>query len=121
MAKSKEREPVSGSQFPKMGESLLSNIVNVSGKRSSYTTMMPKKTMGRGASPTGKAAHKGATMIKEANGPKFSVQTTLYKQNAAEASQVLRNTKLVTPVIERPDHVGSGKTFWDKRVYGQKT
>lgn len=121
MARTKEREAVSASHFPKMGESLISNITNVSGKRSSYTTMVSKKTMGRGASPTGKAAHKSATLIKEANGPSYHITATLYKANSAEASKQLRNTKLVTPVIERPDHVGSAKTFWDKRTYGQKT
>lgn len=116
-----ERATEKFSDFPKMGTSVLSAVVNVSGKRSSYTKMVPKKTEGRGASPTGVKKDRGSTLIHEANGPSYHITATLYKANSAEASKQLRNTKLVGTVIERPDHVGSGKTFWEKRTYGQKT
>jgi hypothetical protein len=116
----KERESASASPFPKMGETLIQNLVNVSGNRSPYTMTTPKKTMGRGKSPTGTMAVRGRTQIREANGPQFHVSTTLYHQNAAEASQVLRNTKMVPPTITRPDHVGSAATFWQKRKYANQ-
>lgn len=121
MAKTQERESASASNFPKMGESLIHSLINVSGNRSPYTTVVAKKTMGRGASPTGRAKVRGRTMIKEAHGPQFHISTTLYKANAAEASMVTRNTKMVPAVIQRPDHVGSAVTFWSKREFGQKT
>ena len=122
MAKKANSSVYNSSDFPVMGESLLSHILNVSGQRSPYTKVVGKQTMGRGASPTGRSAIRPHTMIHEANGPKCSIQATLYKANSAEASKVLRNTTMVAPVIERPDHVGSAKTFWtERRQYAQKT
>ena len=120
MAKTKERESASPSAFPKMGDSLVEHLINTSGNRSPYTQTTPKKTMGRGSSPTGKAAVRGRTMIHEANGPSFHISTTLYKQNAAEASATQRNTRILPPCIHREDGTGSAGTFWDKREFGQK-
>jgi hypothetical protein len=110
----------SASSFPTMGESLIQNVINVSGNRSPYTQTVGKKTMGRGSSPTGKAAVRGRTMINEANGPQFHISSTLYKANAAEASATLRNTKVVPSSVTRPDHVGSAGTFWQKRKYANQ-
>src|SRR5690348_16893432 len=118
--KSQEREAPNASTFPKMGESIPHGLINVSGNRSPYTQLQPKKTMGRGASPTGKAAVRGRTQISEANGPQFHVSTTLYKANSAEASKTLRNTSMMPAAITRPDHVGSASDFWTKRMFGQK-
>lgn len=100
--------------FPMMGESLLQHICNLSGERSPYTKVVGKKTMGRGASPTGKYAKRGSTMIHEANGPKCTIVATLYKANAAEASATERNVRIVPSTVSRPD-----AGFWGKREYGQ--
>lgn len=101
------------SDFPVMGEGVAEHIMNMSRKRSSYTTMVAKKTMGRGKSPTGSTGGvRGSTLIHEANGPACCVKATLYKQNAAEASMTERNTKLV------PSAVGN-RDFWAKRQFGQ--
>lgn len=99
--------------FPKMGDEWITkNLINCSGNRSPYTTPIPKKTEGRGASPTGVKKNRGASMINEAHGPTFRPVTTLYKQNAAEASATCRNTKLV------PSAVGD-RDFWAARQYSQ--
>lgn len=99
--------------FEKMGESLLHNIVNLSAERSPYTMTTPKKTQGRGASPTGVKRNKGAYMIQEAHGPQFHISATLYRENAAESSMVLRNARIVRSAIGDRD-------FWSARQYGQK-
>lgn len=102
---------VTSTDFPKMGESM-EHVLNLSGERSPYTKSTPRKTMGRGSSPTGTAAIRGRTMIKEANGPCFHIKATLYSQNAAEASAVTRNVRIM------PSAVGN-RDFWSKRQYGQ--
>lgn len=103
------------SDFSTMGESVVKNVCNLSGKKSPYTKSVPRKTQGRGASPTGtKGGVKAHELIHEANGPAFTVKATLYKQNASEASAVLRNVKIVPSAVGNRD---SG--FWAKRQYGQ--
>lgn len=100
--------------FEKMGESIPHSVVNLSRPDSPYTTATAKKTKGRGSSPTGKKSNRGATMIHEANGPQFHISATLYHQNAAEASSVQKNTKLMKAAVGDRD-------FWSKRSYGQDT
>lgn len=102
------------SQFPKMGDEWITeNLINCSGNRSPYTTPVPRKTQGRGASPTGvKKNRNNNGMIQEAHGPTFRPVTTLYKQNAAEASATQRNTRIV------PAAVGD-RDFWAARQYSQ--
>lgn len=104
----------SRTQFPKMGDEWITkNLINCSGDRSPYTITVGKKTEGRGASPTGvKKNRNNNGMIHEANGPTFRPVTTLYKQNAAEASATQRNTKLV------PNAIGD-RDFWAARQYSQ--
>lgn len=114
------RADVTTTNFPKMGDSLAENLVNMSGQRSPYTKMVPKKTMGRGASPTGVAGHRSGYMIKEAHGPCFRIKSVLYKQNAAEASATLSNTRMMRVAVPREDRVGSASDFWTKRQYGQR-
>lgn len=120
MARTKEREAANNSAFPKMGDELAEHLINVSGNRSPYTQTIGKKTMGRGASPTGRAKVRGRTMINEAHGPRFHISTTLYRQNAAEASATQRNTVVLPPSIHREDGTGSAGTFWDKRRYANQ-
>lgn len=106
----------SSSDFPTVGESVVQHVCNVSGKSSKYTMVTPKKTMGRGASPTGSTGggSKKHMQIHEAHGPAFTVKATLYKANAAEASMTMRNVHVVPSVVGNRD---SG--FWAKRQYGQ--
>lgn len=85
--------------FEKMGDNIASNVLNMSGKSSPYTMTRPKNTQGRGASPTGKSAIRGSTMIHEANGPACTIKATLYKANAAEASATQRNVRLLPAVM----------------------
>lgn len=100
--------------FPKMGdEGIPNSFVNMSGDRSgAYTTLVGRKTMGRGKSPTGVKKNRGRTMINEAHGPTFRPVATLYKANAASANDTQRNTKLMKPAMGDRD-------FWSKKSYGQ--
>lgn len=100
-------------EFPKMGDSgIPDSVVNMSGDRSAYTKLVGRKTEGRGASPTGVKKNRGRSMIHEANGPKGIPVATLYKPNAAQASDTQRNTKIMKPAMGDRD-------FWAKRQYGQ--
>jgi len=97
------------SDFGTVGDSPLSYVGDGKASSSSkYTKSMPKGTMGRGSSPTGRAGNKGSSLIKEANGPKCSVQTTLYKANASDANMTQRNVYTV------PSAAGVGG-FWKER------
>jgi hypothetical protein len=90
----------STTSFAKMGdEGIPSSVVNMSGQRSPYTQTVPKKTQGRGASPTGKKVNRGQSMIHEANGPACKIVTTLYKANAASANDTQRNVKYMPPAM----------------------
>lgn len=98
--------------FPKMGdEGIPHSFINMSGQRSPYTQTVPKKTMGRGASPTGTKANRGGKLI-EPGGPHFRPVTTLYRQNAAEASATQRNTRIM------PSALGD-RDFWKGRKAAQ--
>lgn len=110
----------SSSCFPTIGESVLQHVMNVSGQRSPYTKTMAKKTQGRGASPTGRAAVRGRSLISEANGPQFHISAKLYEQNAACASETYANTRLMKVAVPREDRVGSASDFWTKRQFGQR-
>jgi len=100
--------------FEKMGDSIPHSVVNLS-RSSPYTKTVSKNTKGRGKSPTGAKANRGATVIHEAHGPQFHISATLYHQNAPEASAVQRNTRLL------PTAVGN-RDFWaQRRDFGQKT
>jgi len=105
------------SDFPTMGEDVIKQVCNLSGKPSQYTMSVPRKTMGRGSSPIGSTGGvKSHKEIHEAHGPAFTVKATLYHQNAAEASTTLRNVRIVPTVVGNRD-----TGFWAKRQYGQRT
>lgn len=82
--------------FEKMGDSIVSHVLNLSGQRSSYTMSVPKKSGGKSVQTSGKA-NRSATMIHEANGPKCHVVATLYKANAVQANDVTRGIRLLKP------------------------
>lgn len=56
--------------------------------------MLPRGTEGRGASPTGSKVNR-ANKLKETTGPRCSIQATLYKANAAEASSQPRALRMM--------------------------
>lgn len=110
------------SDFPMMGESVLSHIMrSPSSKPGPYVTTVAKNTKGRGKSPTGSTGGvKGHTEIHEANGPACHVQHSLYKANAAEASATQRNVRIVSSAVPRADRKGSASPFWAKRQYASQ-
>lgn len=97
------------SDFEKMGESpLVGSVVNISGNRSPYTTMVPRK----GPSSDGESepnAHRGQTMATgEHSGPCFRPQTTLFWPNTPEQSATGRGLRYLPK---------SGKgSFWNDRA-----
>jgi hypothetical protein len=74
------------------------------------------KSVAKGGSksgaPVGTKSQPGRRNIQERLGAQFAPQMTLYVQNAAEASQTLRNTHPV------PSAVGN-RDFFLRRQYGQ--
>lgn len=100
------------SSFPTMGESLFSSVVNLSGKRTSYTKSEARGRSGGADVPgAGTKANRGASLIHEANGPVNKPVAMLYAANAAEAHSTQRNVRLV------PSSVGN-RDFWAKRESG---
>jgi hypothetical protein len=82
--------------FPTVGDSVLSYVGSgACAKKSKYTKLVAKETMGKGKSPTGKAAIRGSSKINEANGPKCQVVAKLYKANAADAGMQTRNIRIM--------------------------
>lgn len=96
--------------FPTVGTSVATSVVNQSGAPSKNTKSVPKKTQGRGASPTGAKANRQG--VQERLGAKLAPQATLYAQNAAEASATQRNVVTVQSAIGNRD-------FYLRRQYGQ--
>lgn len=99
------------SNFPKMGEHPLEgSLINTSGNRSPYTTPRPKGGPS-GDSESEPSNHRGAGSMAtgEHNGPTFRPVTTLYQQNAAEASATQRAVRTV------PSSLGN-RDFWDDRA-----
>jgi hypothetical protein len=98
------------SAFGTVGDSPLSYVGSgAAHPNSKYTKSVPKGTMGRGSSPTGTMASRSNIKLNEADGPKCSIQATLYHANAPEASAQMRNTKLV------PSKAGIGD-FWNEKM-----
>lgn len=110
----------SSTSFPKMGEKWMKTCVNASGRKSANTIDVRRKNTAGGTAPGKTASVRGRTMIKEANGPKFHISATLYKANAASASDGQRNVKLLSPAVRRSDGTGSAGDFWSKKAYGQR-
>lgn len=102
------------SQFPKMGEhEIEGSLTNMSGRPSPYTTPRPKGgPSGDGESEPSNHRGVGSTATGERNGPTFRPVTTLYKQNAAEASATQRAMRTV------PSSLGN-RDFWNDRAASQ--
>lgn len=87
------------SNFPKMGESLLSSVVNLSGKSSPYTETVAKKNHQAGEIPgSGDKKNRGSNVIRNAEGPAHKIVAKICYPNAqAEAGQTYRSVKRVRP------------------------
>ena len=74
------------------------------------------KSVQRGGSksgaPVGTKSQPGRVNIQERLGAQFAPQMPLYYANAPEASQTLRNTRVLNSAVGNRD-------FWLKRQYGQ--
>lgn len=100
--------------FPSMGEHPLEgNIVNISGRESRNTILAPRHAPSGDGQNAGGTAHRGAiSMNGEHNGPRFRPVATLYKQNAAAASDTGRGMRTV------PSSLGN-RDFWASRQAGR--
>jgi hypothetical protein len=101
-------EYCSAGDFPTMGESIASSVVNMS-RGSRYTTTMVKNGSGKRSQPSGRKANRSASLIHEANGPACTIKATLYAPNAAESSATERNVKIMKSSVGNRD-------FWDARA-----
>lgn len=98
------------SKFPTMGTAA-AQANNVSGAPSTKTTPVAKTGNSKGGSAEpATAANRGVSM--ERNGFKGAPQATHVYPNAPEASNTLRNVRLVPSAIGNRD-------FYNKRQYGQ--
>jgi len=99
------------SEFGTVGDSPLSYVgAGTPGAGSSkYTKKLPRNSMGEGYSPTGTTGSRTNVKLPEIGGPRCTIEATLYRQNAAEASAQLRNTRLM------PSAAGVGD-FWTERA-----
>lgn len=97
--------------FPTVGESVLSYVSRGGCAKPSKGKLVARGTQGRGASPTGTTGIRSHHKIQEAQGPRCYIAAKLYESNAAEASQVQRNVRIM------PSATGVGD-FWKKRQYG---
>jgi len=98
------------SAFPTMGTSAAQ--VTPVAPDPDHTTVVAKPGSGKNDGPddAGSATHRSVSM--ERNGFKGAPQTTLYAQNAAEASATYRNVRLLPSAKGNSD-------FYYKRQYGQ--
>lgn len=107
-------DPVKTS-FPPMGPNGISDsVVNVSGQRSPYTTLVPVGGVPGGAGIDGPTAPAGAAqhpteINAETLGPCCKPQTTLFFPNAADHEQTGRNVKIL------PSRAGTSD-FWAQRA-----
>lgn len=96
MAKSKSNTTTT---FEKVGDNIVSHALNLSGAPSPYTTRTPIKRGGKSVQVSGTKSNRSATMIHEANGPACKIVATLYKKNAAAASDVTRSIRILPSAV----------------------
>lgn len=101
------------SQFPRMGDELVGQVVNLSGERSPYTKLVSSQATNTNIGPDSVGGHAGQMLIGgEVQGPKFAPQTTLPGGQAAEAAMSGRNVKIM------PANHGVSHDFYAKRAEG---
>lgn len=104
MAK-KSSVPPTTTSFPKVGS--YDHVVNMSGQRSPYTIPEARKGAMNDNPPDSSAAHRGATMIRDAHGPTFRpVATRGWAPNYGETGRGMRTV---------PSRTGVGD-FWASRA-----
>lgn len=97
------------SNFPKMGDEGIHNVVNLSARPSPYTMPQPRHRSGGADIPgAGTKANKGSSLIQDAHGPSVCHFPVLYEQNAACATEGQKNVRLL------PRAMGDGG-FWASR------
>jgi hypothetical protein len=107
------------SSFPTMGESLIGQVVNMSGARSPYTKPGAKfvtaKSDNQGIGEGTKANRSGTTAssnISETNGPTGKIVAKIcYSNEGSEAGKTQRNLKKVS----------GGSSFYGARAAGGNT
>lgn len=99
------------SNFPTVGDSFPHSVVNLSGERRPYTIQAPRDKGGAtNSNPPGPGkVNRSASLIHEANGPRFSPVAKIVYPNAEAAGAVQRNTKFMP-----------GTGFWTKRAEGPR-
>lgn len=85
--------------FEKVGDSIPSHVLNLSGAPSPYTMSTPVKRGGKSVQASGTKANRSATMIREANGPACKIVATLYKKNAVQANDLTRGIRTLPAVM----------------------
>jgi len=102
-------DPVQTS-FPVMGDSAITeHVVNISGSRSPYTTMVPRQGVPAGDDLPSSTGNRSQSVVNaEVLGPCCAPQTTLFFPNAADHDKTGRNVKLM------PSRSGVSD-FWSER------
>ncbi len=105
------KEALTKTKFEKVGDSVAK--VATATSRGVQRGKLVKKGNSKGGMLEGATAVHRAN-IQETLGASWHPQATLYAQNAASASEVQRNTRIVPSAIGNRD-------FYLKRQYGQNT
>ena len=95
--------------FPQVQDNILDYVGHGTPQPNIRGRMIPKGTQGRGSSPTGTKSNRPNYQIHEANGPRCYIQATLYKSNAADASQQPRSLRIMPSAAGISD-------FWAART-----
>lgn len=88
-----------------VGDNVFSFVGDGTCQKAQRGKLVAKGTMGRGSSPTGSAAIRGSHKMSETSGPKCCIGMTLYKANAATASDTTRNVRLMSSAAGVTDFV----------------
>lgn len=111
MPRKSSGDPSSQSSFKTVGVSNATQFSSPSGAPSKQTKLRRKGAAGgTGFKAAATAAHR--TRIQERMGARLHPTAVLYEQNAAAASEVQRNTRIV------PSVAGQSANFWAKRAGG---
>lgn len=103
----KAAKTTTGKNRQTIGTSVASTVVNSSGAPSRNTKPVRRKNATGGMLDAATANHRSG--IQERMGAQLHPTAVLYAANAAEASNVQRNTRIV------PSAVGYKDNFWAKR------
>lgn len=104
-------------QFPKMGESIIGQVVNISGQRSPYTIPEGKKDHQAGPIPgVGDKKNKGRSMVQNAQGPEPTINAKICYPNSGEAGKTQRNVKRVQGPYASELAAAAGNSSFANRI-----